>query len=440
MKNQFNSHHLKSKYIARNLFVLFLATLLLSGCSKSLPKSESTTPPTTPDVTEDAAKPEENTDANTPVKETQKNEDVTNSQSAAQYQVVTKEYNKDAIHIKYPQLSGLADEKKQTAINDLLMNDIIDSQVNSAYESGYATTEAPLTLDLDYQVKLSTDDLLSISYEGNSYVEGGAFPSNFFYGVTLDLKNQKKLYLSNFTDINIDLIDKMKNAKTVSNQSLGIVEDKEIQESLITAFNNNLDTLGSSFMIWSLSHNSESNFYVTDESLFVSYDIGHVLGDYALFEIPGQNVANYAQTYDSNLCLPSENLVVRFDMKDSDKTLAICMDKKKSYLVYRFGTKDKIEFEYPEDKQNSIDKFSYQHNNSDAPAGATQDEADVTLTFKNGDYEYVVYERSSGQVEAVGVKVTNLSTKKVTDKQGDPSTFAGSWYDLDDIFETAINN
>lgn len=427
MKNQKqlqNIYFYKSK---TSFIILLLVTLLLNGCANSSPPPNQE--PTVPEVSKEVnSKKETATNENqvTTIENTASTIESDNS-----YQIVTKEYNKDNIHIKYPQLSGLSDEKKQTALNEFIENDILDSQVNRIYESNIANETTPLSLDLDYQVKLSTPDVLSFAFEGSSYIEGGAHPNSFLYGLTLDLQNQKKLYLSNFTDINMELIEKIKNAKTVSNQSLGDIND-EMAESIKTYLNNNLETLGTGFMIWSLEHGSESNFYVTDESLFVSLDVGHVLGDYAAFEIPGLNIANFAQTYNSNLCLPTENLVVRFDMKDSDKTLAVCMDKQKNYLIYRFGTKDKIEFEYPEKKDNSWSNFSYLHQDN---AGESQSETLTTLTFQNGDYEYVVYERLANQTTFVGVKIINLSTKKETDRQGDASTFAGVWYDVEETYK-----
>lgn len=391
-----------------------------------------------PEVSKEIDSDEEKTVQDNIEEEVTSKEDVNISNiSDTQYQIVTKEYSKDNIHIKYPQLNGLSDMQKQTALNEFIKNDILNSQVNTIYENGIADEAMPLSLDLDYQVTLNTPELLSIAYEGSSYIEGGAHPNNILYGLTLDLQNQKKLYLSNFTDISMDLIDKIKNAKSVSNQSLGEIDDETVQESIKTAFNNDLETLGPGFIIWALEHGSESNFYITDESLFVCYDVAHVLGDYAAFEIPGLPIANYTQTYDSNLCLPTENLVVRFDMKDSDKTLAVCMDKEKKYLVYRFGTKDKIEFEYPENKDNAWANFSYRHQDN---TGENKSESLDTLTFQNGDYEYVVYERVADQNTFVGVTVTTLSTKKETNRQGDASTIAGVWYDLTEFYHDTSTN
>ena len=417
----------------KGFLAIFLVTLLLNGCGMSSSKTAVFTESTEPEVTKEVSLEEENTiQATKEEAVTPKEEEPSTSLSNNQYQIITEEYNKDNIHIKYPQLKNYTNEINQKTLNELIKNDIIDSQVNDIYETGVANDTMPLSLDLDYKITLSTSDLLSISYEGSSYIEGGAHPNNIIYGITLDLQNQKRLYLSNFTDITTDLIEKLKNAKNVSNPSLGDTNDETVIESLKTAFNNDLETLGPGFMIWSLEQQSQSNFYITDESLFVCLDVAHVLGDYAAFEIPGLNIANYNHTYDSNLCLPTENLVVRFNMKDSEKTLAVCMDKEKKYLVYRFGTKDQIEFEYPETKENSFDNFSYRHRNN---VGENQSETLDTLTFQNGDYEYVVYERLANQNTFVGVKITTLSTKKETNREGDASTFAGTWYGLTEFYK-----
>lgn len=436
MKNQKKKWNINFRNSRKSFILILCMTLLLNGCvmSSSKPNQADST---VPEVTKEIASSEEKAVHDTKEKEvTTKEDESPTNESDIQYQIVTEEYNKDNIHIKYPQLNGLSDEQKQTTLNEFIKNDILDSQVNDIYENGIVDKTMPLSLDLDYRVMLSTPDLLSIAFEGSSYIEGGAHPNNMIYGLTLDLQNQKKLYLSNFTDISMDLINKIKNAKSVTNHSLGEVDDETVQESLKTAFNNDLETLGAGFIIWSLEHNSQSNFYVTGESLFICLDVAHVLGDYAAIEIPDLTTANYKQTYNSNLCLPTENLVIRFDMKDSDKTLAVCMDKEKKYLVYRFGTKDKIEFEYPENKEKSFDNFTYLHQDN---AGEDQSETLDTLAFQNGDYEYVVYQRLALQNTYVGVKINTLSTKKEMDRQGDASTIAGVWYDLTEFYQDTSN-
>ena len=61
---------------------------------------------------------------------------------------------------------------------------------------------------------------------------------------------------------------------------------------------------------------------------------------------------------DDRLRLPGEKLVFSFRIENG-KTLSVCTSENPSYIVYRFGARDNIELEFPEDKENSWDKFAY---------------------------------------------------------------------------------
>ena len=44
---------------------------------------------------------------------------------------------------------------------------------------------------------------------------------------------------------------------------------------------------------------------------------------------------------------PGEEVIFGFSLKKSNKIVLICNQKDDKYLVYRFGTKDKVELQYP---------------------------------------------------------------------------------------------
>ena len=69
--------------------------------------------------------------------------------------------------------------------------------------------------------------------------------------------------------------------------------------------------------------------------------------------------ANTAIICDDQLCTADENVLFSFQAKNSQKVASICESKDQSYIVYRYGTKDNIELEYPEVKTNSLGYFTY---------------------------------------------------------------------------------
>ncbi len=401
---------------------LLLATslLLLTGCTSNTTTmaQQSSAPVVT-------AAPGEAINSTQPVASAdpvaQGTPDLTASPEA--YQITTAEFNQDNIHIKYPQISGLQDASTEKAINDLIKNDIWDSQVQETLD---AYEDEPINLDLDmtYEVTLLTDNMLSVMYSGSAYIEGGVHPNNTFHAITIDLKSGKRLFLCDFTQINKDLIEKLKQSKSIHN----FVTDNEIQDdALLTELRNSLigeiQDQDEKFMIWDLKNQGDSAFYLTKDALVIRTYVSHVSGDYVLIDLPGQYVPTSTGALDDTLCLNTEKLVVSFQLNNGSKTVSVCMDRDERYLVYRFGTKDAIELEYPAEKGQSWDKFTYDYDTKTAHN---------SLQFENGGFQYEVYQQdyAGGDGLKIGIRVTDLSTGKETDLAGLPESLIGYWYDL----------
>jgi hypothetical protein len=73
-----------------------------------------------------------------------------------------------------------------------------------------------------------------------------------------------------------------------------------------------------------------------------------------------------------------------FKLASSPKTLSVCVSKTQpDYIVYRFGTKDKIKLEFPENKADSWSKFTYSYYLRGG--GAENEGMDLNyLSFENG--------------------------------------------------------
>lgn len=123
----------------------------------------------------------------------------------------------------------------------------------------------------------------------------------------------------------------------------------------------------------------------------------------------------------------NENLIFSFQTKNA-KFLTICIDKDEKYIVYRYGTYEKIEMEFPESKnKNSFEKFEY---SGWERHGGIQNEGMRLdyLTFSINNYKYIIYDTyyAVGDESNVGIKILNSETNQTTNIKGIYRTIKGS--------------
>jgi len=134
--------------------------------------------------------------------------------------------------------------------------------------------------------------------------------------------------------------------------------------------------------------------------------------------------------YKEDLSVEGEKVVFGFQVADSKKIVSICMADDESYIVYRFGTMDNIELEFPEDRENSFSYFTYSY----YLRGGGIENVGLDLNsfnFSNGGYQYQVYDDYEAEtgIKAVGIRVTDEKTGKETDITGDSNSVIGSRID-----------
>ena len=135
------------------------------------------------------------------------------------------------------------------------------------------------------------------------------------------------------------------------------------------------------------------------------------------------------QTY----ILPNEKLIYSFETTNH-KVMFLCQDKSNKYMIYRFGTKGKIEFEFPEQKDNSSwGKFLF---SSWLRGGGVKNEGiDLNfVSFVNNRMKYIIYNTyyAVGNRYNTGIRVINLISKKEIDIKGNMKTRKGTLTDLRD--------
>jgi len=124
--------------------------------------------------------------------------------------------------------------------------------------------------------------------------------------------------------------------------------------------------------------------------------------------------------------LPNEEVIFSFETHNGKK-ITINKDKENRYIIYRFGTQSKIEFEFPDTTKSSWSKFTY----SFYLRGGGKENEGMDLNyiyFSNDNYRYVIYDTYFAVSEEmkVGIKVTDLKTNKTTDIKGEPKSRKGT--------------
>ncbi len=140
------------------------------------------------------------------------------------------------------------------------------------------------------------------------------------------------------------------------------------------------------------------------------------------FILLGANNHSFAQS----LKLPNEEVLFSFNTKNGKK-LTLNKNKADDGIIYRFGTKDNVEFEFPGQSKSSRKDFKYSFY---LRGGGVKNEGmDLNFVyFINDDFKYVIYDTyvAVDHKQEIGVKIINLKTQKTTNIYGDLKTRKGT--------------
>lgn len=116
------------------------------------------------------------------------------SAAALNYTLEEKNYtHEDNISLKYPTI--VCDDKKFSEKNNELILEHIEKYLEERIDN-----IDNFTLDINYEVKEKTNEMLSILFYGSMYVKYAAHPSSIVFTINLGLKNEVRLKISDFTD------------------------------------------------------------------------------------------------------------------------------------------------------------------------------------------------------------------------------------------------
>ncbi len=112
---------------------------------------------------------------------------------------------------------------------------------------------------------------------------------------------------------------------------------------------------------------------------------------------------------------PGEEVIFGFSLKKSNKIVLVCHQKDDKYIVYRFGTKDKAELQYPSVLNAAswkLFRYSGYWRGGDSSGGESPMELH-TLSFTNNQVAYKIYDESEGYNYVAGIAVT-VNRKETT--------------------------
>jgi hypothetical protein len=166
-----------------------------------------------------------------------------------------------------------------------------------------------------------------------------------------------------------------------------------------------------------------------DLLLEINNNVNSIRKIFSLFLFVGLSGISYTQNY----LQPNEKIQFEF-RTNKDKKLVIAQDTNENYLVYRYGTIDSLELEFPENLNESWSKFKFTWY---LRGGGIQNEGmDLNyLYFDSGMYRYVVFSEyiaRSGKTE-YGIKVINLETNKKFIIKAIPKSVKGSLFNFREL-------
>ncbi len=259
--------------------ILLISMTLFSSCSQKDTAAE-----TSGNVQETAASPSVSDQA-APA-ESQEPEDQPTASASAEYFVFEEQtYTEESISIKYPQITGYSDAAKQDALNQI----IADAATTGLDEMGEGTEYA-----LAYEVTRAGPDVISIFFNGYFYMPGAAHPSLPLFAVTIDASSEQAVGLSDLVTVDSAFVELVRSGE-FSSTGYDMTDEyrTSIEEYLADTDNemllSELSAAGTS--IWA------DACYLTQDMLFVSISVPHVMGDHV--EI-GINFNDLAQVKTDN--------------------------------------------------------------------------------------------------------------------------------------------
>ncbi|MDF2544400.1 MAG: hypothetical protein K0S47_4118 [Herbinix sp.] len=253
-----------------SLIVTILSIILcFSACSgKNTEKAEEAVVVSSEDVEVESNSSEEVIDGN---------EELQPDGAQFSYTIMTKDIQEDGIVGQYPQLVDSSNQEKEDEINKIIIDDIM-----GLIEAKKSEAEKPsdLLLNISYGISGLPNKVLSISYLGNSYVEGSAYVQNFYHSLNISLGEIYRVPLNELFEVE-DFFVKQFKSGLYSPYSDGLnLEDAGT--SLYDLISAEYDSEALS----NLFNNEDVDYILKEQGVLLSIEVPHALGDHLEMAIP----------------------------------------------------------------------------------------------------------------------------------------------------------
>lgn len=206
------------------------------------------------------------------------------------YQLIKNVYTNKNVTVNYPQIINLGDDNKQNKINELIKNEALYGFTNGVDDN--------LSLEINYDIKLESADVVSILYSGVAGFKGAAHPTNLLYTTNINIKNGKKLKLVDLIKIDENLAKNFKKGRYINLESIDNPESSQQLQSAVADYVNNID-INDLIKDFNQSDNrgikenpSNTFSYLTKDSIVISITVPHPIGDHAEYEIKYKDIQN----------------------------------------------------------------------------------------------------------------------------------------------------
>lgn len=205
-------------------------------------------------------------------------------------------FSGDIIKIYYPQLVHMSYKTSQDSVmvqtkeHQDKINELI-RQAAMKFAIDFDTTQADNILENDYIIQWKGSRLLSIQFIGYQNVTTSAYPKSFSYTLNIDLNTGEPVKLSDLVRTDGNLLNLIK--EKGSGSYLYFDKNRKLTEDLDFAQSDNLSTVKD--YVFGADYpsalkdadlgNTSIYSYFTEDSLGISYDTVHALGDHIQFEV-----------------------------------------------------------------------------------------------------------------------------------------------------------
>ena len=226
---------------------------------------------------------------------------ITNDRSNDTEQIYEEKYHKDGIEAIYPKFKVENEDNNILEWNRILEEDI--QKILQIYTfnpfpelTPQPAENIPTILYVDYDIKLNNDQFFSVLYKASFRSPYSAHPTELVYTTNIDKKNNKRIRLSDISQLNTNFVKNFRSWNFRSfeegNEELNraIIDfiDSMSDLDLMMGFQE-ADQIGSD-NLWGIYS------YLTAERLGISIGVPHYIGDHVEFENDYSNLMNYLNT------------------------------------------------------------------------------------------------------------------------------------------------